>query len=176
LFFGVGFSSLGADWIHFGMKRNIIILGVLALLLPVSFEILAQDANQSAVVDDNGTGLADDNGTGGDNEAGASADWWGKKFLNNTIVDWLIALGIALGAIVLARALYWAISNYVKKIAAKTESKLDDIIIDMIDETLVVAGGAAGIWVGFTYLDFSISRFMQVPIIGSAGFSRWCSP
>ena len=64
--------------------------------------------------------------------------------------------GIALGAIVLARALYWAISNYVKKIAAKTESKLDDIIIDMIDEPLVVAGGAAGIWVGFTYLDFSV--------------------
>ena len=133
----------------FGMKRLIIILGVLALLGAVSFELEAQDVNKTAVV-------ADANGTADGNNADVPAEWWDKKFLNNTIVDWLIALGIALGAIVVARALYWAISNYVKKLTAKTESKLDDIVIDMIDEPLVVAGGAAGVWVGFTYLDFSV--------------------
>ncbi len=81
--------------------------------------------------------------------------WWKKKFLNNTVVNWLIALGFVLGAVVVARALYWAISKYVKKITAKTETKLDDLIIDMIDEQLVYAAGAVGIWFGFSSLDFS---------------------
>lgn len=133
----------------FGMKRLIIVLGVLALLGAVSFELEAQVVNKTAVV-------ADANGTADGNNVDVPAEWWDKKFLNNSIVDWLIALGIALGAIVVARALYWAISNYVKKLTAKTESKLDDIVIDMIDEPLVVAGGAAGVWFGFTYLDFSV--------------------
>ena len=79
-----------------------------------------------------------------------------RDFLNNTIDNWLIALGFVLGAIIVARALYWAISKYIKKIAAKTETKLDDMIIDMIDEPLVYAAGAIGVWFGFSYLDFSI--------------------
>ena len=49
-----------------------------------------------------------------------------REFFNNTVGNWLIALSFALGAIVVARALYWAISKYVKKITAKTETKLDD--------------------------------------------------
>ena len=107
------------------MKRLIIILGVLALLGAVSFELEAQDVNRTAVV-------ADTNGTADGNNADVPAEWWDKKFLNNTIVDWLIALGIALGAIVVARAF----------------------------------GLGSPI---------SISRFMGMPIIGSAGCSRWCS-
>ena len=39
-----------------------------------------------------------------------------KSFLNNSVQDWLIALGIALAAIVVARTIYWAIEKYVKKI------------------------------------------------------------
>ena len=82
-------------------------------------------------------------------------DFLTREFLNNTVDNWLIALGFVLGAVVVARALYWAISKYIKKIAAKTETKLDDLIIDMIDEPLVYAAGAVGIWFGFSYLDFS---------------------
>ena len=61
-------------------------------------------------------------------------DFLTREFLNNTVDNWLIALGFVLVAIVVARALYWAISKYIKKIAAKTETKLDDMIIDMVDE------------------------------------------
>ena len=50
-------------------------------------------------------------------------DFLSKSFLNNSIQDWLIALGIALAAVVVARTIYWAIEKYVKKITEKTKPR-----------------------------------------------------
>ena len=137
------------------MKRIIIILSTIALFMFASVELEAQNTNQSAGLDTNQPAMLDANQSAANPETTNQNQWWKKKFLNNTVVNWLIALGFVLGAVVAARALYWAISKYVKKITAKTETKLDDLIIDMIDEPLVYAAGAVGIWFGFSSLDFS---------------------
>ena len=120
-----------------------------------SVELEAQNTNQSAGLDTNQPAMLDANQSAANPETTNQNQWWKKKFLNNTVVNWLIALGFVLGAVVAARALYWAISKYVKKITAKTETKLDDLIIDMSDEPWVYAAGAGGIWFGFSSLDFS---------------------
>ena len=62
-----------------------------------------------------------------------------NSFLGNSVKDWLIALGIALGAIVVARTLYWVMENYIKKLTEKTETKIDDILINTVERPMVAA-------------------------------------
>ncbi|MBR90471.1 MAG: transporter [Verrucomicrobiales bacterium] len=80
-----------------------------------------------------------------------------NSFLGNSVKDWLIALGIALGAIVVARTLYWVMENYIKKLTEKTETKIDDILINTVERPMVAASGIAGVWFGVNYLSFSES-------------------
>ncbi len=68
-------------------------------------------------------------------------------FYMNTILQWFVALGIVLGFVIVAKILYWVATNILKKVAKKTEAKLDDILIDIIEEPLVFVVILAGIWV-----------------------------
>ena len=76
-----------------------------------------------------------------------------KDFYWNTVGEWLIALGIILASILLGRVLFWLMSNVVKKLAAKTKTNLDDIIIDMIEEPVAFAVAILGIWYGLDSLN-----------------------
>ena len=49
-----------------------------------------------------------------------------NTFLNNSLQDWLIALFIILGAIIVTRTVYWFTEKYVMKLTEKTKTKLDD--------------------------------------------------
>ena len=78
-----------------------------------------------------------------------------QEFLHNPIRDWCIALILVLVAIIVARTIYWFIEKHVKKLTAKTATKLDDLLIEMIKKPLVFASALGGAWVGLNYLDFS---------------------
>jgi len=78
-----------------------------------------------------------------------------KEFYHNTILSWGISFLIIVGAIILGKVLFWIFGNIVKKITAKTKSKIDDIIVDMIEEPVVLALTIAGLWFGLHRLDFS---------------------
>ncbi len=75
-----------------------------------------------------------------------------KEFYWNTVGEWLIALAIILGSILLGRAVFWVLSNIVKKLTAKTKTNIDDIIIDMIEEPMAFAVSILGIWYGLDSL------------------------
>jgi len=49
--------------------------------------------------------------------------------------------------------LYWFFGNVVKKLTEKTKTKLDDIIIDMIEEPIVFALTLVGIWLAVNNLN-----------------------
>jgi len=76
-----------------------------------------------------------------------------KELYWNTVGEWLIALGIILGSILLGRALFWAMSNVVKKLTEKTKTNIDDIIIDMVEEPMAFAVSILGIWYGLDSLN-----------------------
>lgn len=77
-----------------------------------------------------------------------------KEFYHNTIGNWGISLLIILGAIVAGKILYWFFGSIVKKLTAKTKTKIDDIIVDMIEEPVVLALAIVGMWYGLHRLDF----------------------
>lgn len=77
-----------------------------------------------------------------------------KQFYGNTVQEWFIALGIILGSVILSRLIYWIFGTIVKKITAKTQTRLDDLIIDMIEEPIAFAIVIIGIWYGLHTLHF----------------------
>jgi len=71
-----------------------------------------------------------------------------KTYYGNTVKEWFIALLIILAALVAGKALYWFFGNIIKAVTKKTKTKLDDIIIDMIEEPIVFSLTLFGIWYG----------------------------
>ena len=80
------------------------------------------------------------------------SDFLSKTFYGNTIAEWLVSLLIIVGSFILAKALYWVSSNVVKKLAKKTKTQLDDIIVDKVEEPIVMAVVLGGFWFGIHYL------------------------
>lgn len=82
-------------------------------------------------------------------------DMFGTVKLNNSIWDWLVSLLIVLGSVLLAKIVYWLVSKYVKRLAKKTRTQLDDILVDKLEEPVVFAIVIIGLWTGYARLDFS---------------------
>ncbi|MCK4568865.1 MAG: mechanosensitive ion channel family protein [Bacteroidales bacterium] len=81
-------------------------------------------------------------------------EFFAKEFYHNTVGDWAIALAIIVGTLIAAKALYWVIGRIVKKLTAKTKTKLDDIMVDMLEEPIVLIVTIIGVWFAIGRLSF----------------------
>jgi MscS family membrane protein len=86
-----------------------------------------------------------------------------KTYYGNSVQGWLIALLIVAGAIIIGKILYWFFGNILKKLVSKTKTRIDDILIDMIEEPIVFAIAIFGIWFGFNTLNLTdgMSNFLS---------------
>lgn len=78
-----------------------------------------------------------------------------KAFYGNTIFMWGYALGLILLFTIAGKIVYWIFGNVFKRLASKTETKLDDIIVDMLEEPIVFVVFIFGFWFGFNQLTFT---------------------
>lgn len=94
-------------------------------------------------------------------------DFFSKEFYGNNLGKWLLALGIILLSLIVARIIYWFCSKIVRIFTQKTKTKLDDILIDMVEEPMVVMIVIAGFWWATTILSFSseIRQYINSGII-----------
>jgi len=81
-------------------------------------------------------------------------EFFAKEFYYNTVGDWAIALIIIVGTLVAAKMLYWVFGKVVKKITARSKTKLDDIIVDMLEEPIVLIATIIGVWFAVGQLNF----------------------
>jgi len=72
-------------------------------------------------------------------------------YYDNTIKQWALAALMVVGAIVVGKALYWLIGKTVKRLATKTRTRLDDILVDMLEEPIVFAVVIVGIYYGLKW-------------------------
>ncbi|NOY22703.1 MAG: mechanosensitive ion channel family protein [Acidobacteria bacterium] len=79
----------------------------------------------------------------------------GKLYYGNTVKQWLIAAGIIVCTVLLAKLLYWAFGNVIKKLTAKTKTRIDDILVDMLEEPVVFSVIIIGVWYGLATLEMS---------------------
>ncbi len=75
-------------------------------------------------------------------------------FYGNTIFAWLQALAIIVGALIVGKTVYWIFQNVARRLTQKTDTKLDDIILDMIEEPIVVILTVFGFGIAFNTLSF----------------------
>ena len=82
-------------------------------------------------------------------------DFLAQTFYGNTIDQWLMSFGIIIGAMLVGKTLYWLFANVLRRLTKKTSTKLDDIILDMIEEPIVLAATIFGVWLGLERLTFA---------------------
>ena len=78
-----------------------------------------------------------------------------KTYYSNTIADWIISFLLIGASVFFARIAYTLIGKFFKKYTAKTQSKLDDILVDMLEEPLIFALIIIGIWYSLQTLHLS---------------------
>jgi MscS family membrane protein len=71
----------------------------------------------------------------------------------NPVRDWLIALAIFALSPMVAKAGYWLFANVIKKLTEKTETNLDDIIVEALEAPLLKLLLVLGIWSGLIFLE-----------------------
>ncbi len=76
-----------------------------------------------------------------------------KQYYLNTVEDWLIAAIYIAGGIVVAKFLYWVIGKTIKRATEKTKTRLDDILIDMLEEPIIFAIAIFGFYLGMESLN-----------------------
>ncbi len=77
-----------------------------------------------------------------------------KTYYHNTIYNWTYSLLIILGAVLVARALYWGAKKFGKILVSRTKSKLDDLLLDKMEEPAAFGIVLIGLWWGVDRLDF----------------------
>lgn len=86
---------------------------------------------------------------------------WQYTFLGNTLKDWLIAIGIIVIASVAILVFKKVIVAQLKRVAAKTKTSLDDLLISLIGKAIVPLGLIYSFYFGLHYLQFT-ARIQQV--------------
>lgn len=85
-------------------------------------------------------------------------EWLAKEYYGNTLQEYLICFGIILGAIIGAKIIYWISQNVLKKFTQKTKTKIDDIIIDKLEEPLVFGLVLGTAWYAVNQLNYEVSE------------------
>ncbi|HHQ45096.1 MAG TPA: mechanosensitive ion channel family protein [Candidatus Altiarchaeales archaeon] len=87
-------------------------------------------------------------------------DYWEvltRQYFQNTVGDYALALGIILASVVLGEIIYFFINRSLKKITKKTKNRLDDLLVDAVEEPLVVLIFALGVYIAFKTLTIPAS-------------------
>jgi len=82
-------------------------------------------------------------------------EFFEQEFYSNTVGNWAISLAIIIGVLVATKSLYWVLGSIVKRITRKTKTKIDDIIVDMIEEPVVLGVTIIGVWFSLSRLNFT---------------------
>ncbi len=69
-----------------------------------------------------------------------------QTYYGNTLQSWAIALIIIVLSVMLGKVIYWIFSKFVRLLTARTKTRMDDIIVDMIEEPAVFLVIVMGIW------------------------------
>lgn len=69
-----------------------------------------------------------------------------QTYYGNTLQSWIIALSIIVLSALLGKVIYWIFSKFVRLFTSKTKTRLDDLVVDMIEEPAVFLVIVMGIW------------------------------
>ena len=78
-----------------------------------------------------------------------------QTYYGNTLQSWVIAMTIILLSVLMGKVIYWVFSKVIRLFTSKTKTKLDDIVVDMVEEPAVFLVVVLGIWFALKSLTLS---------------------
>jgi MscS family membrane protein len=81
-----------------------------------------------------------------------------QVFYGNSLQDWAIAFVILAGTLVVAKLVYWVLSRFLKRLFKRAESRLMELVVDMIEEPVVFSMIISGFWFGLNTLQLPSDR------------------
>jgi MscS family membrane protein len=81
-------------------------------------------------------------------------EFFAREFYYNTVGQWAISLAIIVGTLVAAKIVYWVFGKIMKKLTSKTKTRLDDLMVDMLEEPIVLVITIAGVWFALNRMTF----------------------
>lgn len=85
------------------------------------------------------------------------SDFLSKSYFGNTIEHYLIFFAMLAIGIIAGKLIYWVSKNIIRKFAARTKTKFDDIIIDVMEKPLIFLVFILAFHIGGKYLEMSDS-------------------
>jgi MscS family membrane protein len=80
--------------------------------------------------------------------------FWQETFYSNTVQQWAWALGLALGVWLASRLIYWLSANVLRRFTERTATRVDDILLDTLQQPLILLFTLMGFLVAYHQLDF----------------------
>jgi MscS family membrane protein len=84
-----------------------------------------------------------------------SEGFFAKTFYGNTITEWLIAFGIVILSVILGKIFHRFFKSAMRRATAKSKTKLDDLIVDMVEEPFVFTVIVVGFYAAIQYLNLT---------------------
>jgi len=84
------------------------------------------------------------------------------RYLGNTLRQWLIAAAIIIITVLAAKLVYWLFGTAVRRVTSRTKNRLDDILVDMLEEPVTFTLVVLGTWYAISSLTLSdtVSRWV----------------
>jgi small-conductance mechanosensitive channel len=94
-------------------------------------------------------------------------NWWDTVFAGNTILQWLIALGIIIISWAVLRVAKHVLLTRFKRFSSHTRTTLDDFIVQLVEGALVPALYLGALYAGVSYLTLSpkVERLLQIAVM-----------
>lgn len=71
-------------------------------------------------------------------------DFLSHVYYGDTLLDWAIVFSMVLGSVLVARALYWVLGFWVKRLASRTKTTLDDLLVEVLQAPVVCLVALSG--------------------------------
>lgn len=78
--------------------------------------------------------------------------WFEQIYFGNTLLQYLIALGIICASFLVAKTALWISKTYIKSIAKKTKTQIDDILIEAGEGPVTFLMIILGFYIAYNYL------------------------
>jgi small-conductance mechanosensitive channel len=93
--------------------------------------------------------------------------WWERIYLGNTLLNWLIAIGIVVVSWMVLRIGRLVLLKRFKKFSARTRTTLDDFIVQISEGALLPALYLGALYAGISYLTLSarVNRLLHIAVM-----------
>lgn len=92
-------------------------------------------------------------------------NWWRQIFLGNSITDWAIAVGIIIAGFIILYLIKRIVLNRLEKWAEKTETSIDDIILNGIEHSIIPLLYVLIVFAAINYLSFPDKIISKIKVV-----------